>query len=149
VRKKGSKSPVKAKDIWSEQDDAVLLKYCKEDPRLRFYHALAMDTSGRPGELLQIKIGDIDIKRAPESGEWYTRLDIGRYGKKKESRIVPMINSIKYYREYLPSHPQAGNPNAFVFISKEYSSKYRNQPISVGALRAIMLALERSAYLNF
>jgi hypothetical protein len=41
--KKGSKSPIKAKDIWNDKDTAVFLKYCAEDHRLRFYHALARD----------------------------------------------------------------------------------------------------------
>ena len=113
VTKKGSKSSIKAKEIWYDQDNAIFLKYC-EDPRLRFYHALAMDTSGRPHELLQIKIGDIEIRRSPDGSRLYAPLDIGRYGKKKKSRIVGMTNSIKYYRAWLSYHPDAGNPSLFI-----------------------------------
>ena len=57
--KKGSKSPIKAKNMWNDEDNANFLKYYKDNPRLRFYHELAMETSGRPGELLQLRIGDI------------------------------------------------------------------------------------------
>lgn len=104
VARKGSRSPVKAKDIWTDQDTALFLKYCTEDKRLACYHSLAIDTSARPDELLQLKIGDIEIKKTPdESCRLYASLDIGRHGKKKRSRIVPMINSILYYRDYLQS----------------------------------------------
>jgi integrase/recombinase XerD len=140
VARKGSRSPVKAKDIWTDQDTALFLKYCTEDKRLACYHSLAIDTSARPDELLQLRIGDIEIKKTPpdeSGGRLYASLDIGRHSKKKRSRIVPMINSILYYRDYLQSaHPNAANPNAFVFVSREYEAKYRNAPISVGCLRA-------------
>jgi integrase len=74
------------------------LKYCTDNKRLRFYHALAMETSGRPGELLQLKIGDINIETDTE-GKLYATLDIGRYDKKKESRVVGITEfSIQYYQ---------------------------------------------------
>jgi integrase len=133
--KKGSKTPMKAKDIWNDEDTAIFLKYCTENPRLRFYHALAIETSGRPGELLQLKIGDINIETDLE-GKLYSTLDIGRYGKRKESRIVGITEfTIQYYQEYLPFHPDHTNKNAFIFISREPSAQYRNVPISPEALR--------------
>ena len=119
-----------------------VLKSCTQDQELACYHSLAIDTSARPDELLQLKIGDIEIKKTPPDesggGRLYASLDIGRHGKKKRSRIVPMMNSILYYRDYLQSmlDPNAPNPNAFVFVSREYEAKYRNAPISVGCLRA-------------
>jgi integrase len=57
--KKGSKTPVENKDIWDDKDTAIFLKYCTDKPRLQFYHALANQTSARPGEVLKLKIGDI------------------------------------------------------------------------------------------
>lgn len=82
MAKKGSKSPVKAKHIWTDQDNALFLKYCTEgggDKRLACYHALAMDTSGRADDLIELKIGDIEIKNTPDgSGGLYAPLDIGR-----------------------------------------------------------------------
>lgn len=51
--KRGSRSPVKAKDIWTDQDTAIFLKYCAGwNPRLACFHAMARDTSARPGEIL-------------------------------------------------------------------------------------------------
>jgi integrase len=56
-KKKGSRTPIKRKDLWEDDEVAIFLKYCTENPRLRFYHALAYETSARPGELLSLRIG--------------------------------------------------------------------------------------------
>ena len=139
--KTGSKSPIKAKDIWNDEDTALFLKYCKENRRLRFYHALAIETSGRPGELLQLKIGDINIETEDsDENKMYAVLDIGRYGKKGRSRIVGITEfTLQYYQDYLPStHPDPNNKDAFVFMSKEASAKYlqKSLPISIETLRS-------------
>lgn len=82
-------SPVKQKDIWDDKDIAVFLKYCTDNPRLRLYHALAYETSARPSELLQLKIGYIaDNIQTDDNGKLCALVDVGRYGKKRKSRIV-------------------------------------------------------------
>jgi uncharacterized phosphosugar-binding protein len=58
---------------------------------------MARDTSARPSEILAVKLGDIEMKMSAD-GKLYVPLDVGRYGKKKKSRIVGMTDSIKYYR---------------------------------------------------
>jgi integrase len=136
IEKKGPKSPVKPEDLWDAEDDVIFFKYCKHNPRLRFYHALAIDTLARPCELLPLKIKDIKIDRSNE-GKFYVRLRVGLYGKVEESRPVPMHNSIKYYRAWLPHHPEGGSPGdeAFVFASKERSAIGKaSVPISEPAL---------------
>jgi integrase len=134
--KKGSKTPVKTGEIWHDEDTAVFLKYCTENPRLRFYHALAVETSGRPGELLQLRIGDINVESDVESNKMYAVLDIGRRGKKRESRIVGITDfAIQYFQTYLPYHPNPTNKEAYIFMSKEHSAFGRNLPISGDALR--------------
>jgi site-specific recombinase XerD len=104
--KKGTKNPITVKDIWDDKDVAVFLRNCHDNPRHRFYHALAYETSARPGELLHLKIEDIDIQ-LDENGNPCALIDVGRYGKKKESRIVGITKfTIQYYQEYLQkSHP--------------------------------------------
>jgi integrase len=90
-REKGAllQTPVTQKEIWDDKDVSIFLKYCTDNPRLRLYHALAYETSARPGELLQLKIGDIADKiGTDDNGKLYTFIDIGRYGKKKQSRMV-------------------------------------------------------------
>ena len=49
------KSSYQAKDLWTYEDDAIFLKYC-EDDRLKCYHTVARDTSGRPHEILKIRL---------------------------------------------------------------------------------------------
>jgi integrase len=137
-RKKGSKTPVKQKDIWDEKDTAIFLKYCTDNPRLRFYHALAYETSARPSELLQLKIGDIEIQ-TDDNGKLCALIDVGRYGKKKQSRIVGITEfTIQYYQSYLSSsyHPDPENRKAFLFASTEHSAMSRNIQLSGDALRS-------------
>jgi site-specific recombinase XerD len=141
--KKGTKSPVTAKDIWDDKDVAIFLKYCTDNPRHRFYHALAYETSARPGELLQLKIEDIEIQ-LDENGAPCALIDVGRYGKRKQSRIVGITKfTIQYYQAYLQSsdHPDPTNRKSYIFVSRENSAHAKNLPITVDALRA--------DYLNF
>jgi integrase len=121
--------------MWTDEDIALFLKYCTDNQRLRFYHSLAMETSGRPGELLQVKVEDINIETDTE-GNSYVTLDIGRYGNKRESRIVGITEfSIQYYRQFLlPEHPDNTNKNAFVFLNREKGAEDRNVPLSQQSL---------------
>lgn len=139
-RKKGAllQSPVTQRDIWDDKDLSVFLKYCTDNPRLRLYHALAYETSARPGELLQLKIGDItDNIQTDENGKLCAIIDVGRYGKKKESRKVGITDlTIQYYQPYLLHHSDPKNRKAFLFVSREHSAMSRNIPISNDTLRS-------------
>ena len=57
-RLRKEKNSYQAKDLWTQEDDAIFLKYC-EDSRVKCYHVMARDTSGRPHELLKLRVGDI------------------------------------------------------------------------------------------
>jgi integrase len=151
-RKKGSKTPVKTSDKWKLEDVAIFLKYCTDNPRLRFYHALAWETSGRPGELLILKISDIDPDNfmTDENGKLCAIFEIGRYGKTKLARNVGITEfTIQYYRKYLVSqHPDPNNKEAYLFLSQEYSALGRNLPISVEVLRKEYLAFRDKVILK-
>jgi hypothetical protein len=45
--KKGSKSPIKAKHIWNDSDIGIFLKYCTENPRLRYLQQAGIDEGRR------------------------------------------------------------------------------------------------------
>lgn len=114
------------------------MKYCTDNPRLRLYHAIAWETSARPGELLELKIGDIeDNIQIDEDGFPCVVLEVGRNGKTKESlREVGITKlSLQYYNMYKPSHPDPTNRKAYLFASLEYSALGRNLPVSEEALR--------------
>ena len=48
----------KPSDLWTDQDDAIFLRYCLSK-RIKCYHAVSRDTSCRPHELLKLSIKDI------------------------------------------------------------------------------------------
>jgi hypothetical protein len=52
------KTPYKSSDIWNSIEHALFLKHCP-NKRDRCFHALAIDMSARPGEILNIKIKDM------------------------------------------------------------------------------------------
>src|SRR5688572_30746629 len=56
-----NKTSVTQKDLWTHDEHKVFLERC-EDPRLACYHAIALETGGRPSELLALKISDLEIK---------------------------------------------------------------------------------------
>ena len=137
TQRKGPKTHVKPTDLWTLEDDALFLKYC-EDPRLACYHTMSRDTSARPGELLAVRIGDVKIKKTG-TNKMFAEVEIGRYGKVKKSRIVPLIDSLPYFKAWLAQHPMSNNPQAHLFISYEHSARYRNTPLRISSLRGIYL----------
>jgi hypothetical protein len=127
------KSSYQAKDLWTCEDDAIFLKYCEND-RLKCYHAMARDTSGRPHEILKICIGDIMYKKSDTAV--YAEVTIGKSGKTVQ-RTVPLTNSIPFIKAWIQKHPTGTNRNSFLFPSFERQSAYRNiplKPISVGIM---------------
>jgi hypothetical protein len=65
--KREAKTSVKREHLWTPEEHAVFLNRC-EDLRLTCYHAIALDTGGRPGELLELKLGDIKVETVPSTG---------------------------------------------------------------------------------
>jgi hypothetical protein len=108
------KSTYKPSDIWTDQDHALFLKYCPEK-RDRCYHAMCIDTSARPHELLNLKIKDIKFKTSSTTGMQYAEVHITK--SKTRPRTLPLIFSIPYVKDWIDSHPQTNNPDAFLFIS--------------------------------
>jgi hypothetical protein len=132
------RTPVKDSERWKEKDVAIFLKYCTDNPRLRLYHAMAWETSATPGELLQLKIGDIENNiQLDEQGAPCAIFEVGRYGKTPyRLRNVGITKfSLQYYNRYLPTHPDSSNKKAYLFASLEYSALGRDLPITVESLR--------------
>lgn len=123
--KRKEKSSYQAKDLWTHEDDAIFLKYC-EDTRLKCYHVMARDTSGRPHELLKLRVGDIMWQTTGNSQ--YAEVTIGK-SCKTVPRTVPLINSIPFIKDWIREHPTGTNRNSYLFISFEKQSKYRNLPL--------------------
>lgn len=112
------KTRYKHVDMWDAREHAIFLKYCP-DKRDRFYHAMAIDTSARPHELLNLQISDLKFN-ITEEGKQYAELVIkqGKTG----GRTVPLIDSIPYVKTWISDHPSGTNPSSWLFISKANNS---------------------------
>jgi integrase len=115
---KKEKTPYRPSDIWDSREHAIFLKYCP-DKRDRCYHAMANDTSARPHEILGLKISDIKFNITSE-GIQYAEVQI-RDGK-TGPRVVPLIDSIPYLKEWINDHPVGTNPEAWLFVARRYSA---------------------------
>ena len=112
------KTRYKHVDMWDAREHAIFLKYCP-DKRDRCYHAMAIDTSARPHELLNSQISDLKFN-ITEDGKQYGELVI-KQGKTGD-RTVPLIESIPYLKAWISDHPSGTNPNSWLFISKANNS---------------------------
>jgi integrase len=109
--KRRETSIYKPSDLWTEEDDALFLKYCPSK-RIKCYHAVSRDTSCRPHEILKLRIKDVVFKTADNNYQYAEVLVNGKTG----SRHIPLINSIPYVKDYLDhEHPMSANPNS-IFI---------------------------------
>jgi integrase len=59
----------KPSDIWEPTEHAIFLRYCPSK-RDRCYHAMAIDTSARPHEILSLKIKDIKFCLTEEGNQY-------------------------------------------------------------------------------
>ena len=98
-------------DMWASEDNEVFLKYCP-DPRIKGYHALAIDTGARPHELLKLKIEDIIW---PPNGEPPMFTLSGKTG----PRVNRSMRYHKYLRNFIDQHPKRSIPSSILFYSKK------------------------------
>jgi integrase len=112
--KRREQSIYKPADLWTVDDDLLFLKYCP-NKRDRCYHAISRDTSGRPNEILRLRIKDVVFKTTGDNYQYAEVLVNGKTG----SRCTPLFNSIPYVKDWLDEHIQRGNPNAFLISSRD------------------------------
>jgi integrase len=83
--KRRETSIYKPSDLWTEEDDALFLKYCPSK-RIKCYHAVSRDTSCRPHEILKLRIKDIMFKTAAGNNYHYAEVTVnGKTNKRSES----------------------------------------------------------------
>lgn len=107
--KRKETSIYKPADLWSTEDDLLFLKYCPSK-RDRCYHTISRDLSCRPHEILNLRIKDVVFKSTADAKQYAECLVNGKTG----SRHIPLISSIPYIKDWLESHPQRSNSNAFL-----------------------------------
>ena len=133
------KTSVKREDLWTHEEHKVFLERC-QDLRLACYHAIALETGGRPSELLAVKIKDMEIKTSPSTGKKYAEFWIGRYGKSRKARPATISDALPFFNVWTHVHPNRDDPtgNAYLFPPLEKSAKYRQRkPLEEDSLRML------------
>jgi len=136
--KRKEQSIYKSSDMWTVQDDLMFLKYCPS-VRDRCYHTMARDLSCRPSEILRLKIRDVAFKSAGNS-QYADVVVNGKTG----TRPLPLIDSIPYIKDWLDEHPQRGNPNAYLIVSR--NRKNFGRKISSKGLNTLYNRTYRDSY---
>jgi len=133
------KSRRKREDLWEPQHHVVFLRYC-EDLRIACFHAILTEIGGRPGELLQLRLDDIEY--VPSSGKQVCEFWIGDKvgGKMKWPRQVSISDAIPFFNTWSQVHPardykEKEKKQQYLFISLENSAKYQNKPLEEDSLR--------------
>lgn len=84
--------------------------YFNEDPRMQCYVTLAVESLGRPQELLYVKIKDVEIY------DNYAKIWISEHGK-EGTGFLQCIDSFPYLMKWLRKHSFAKNKDAFLFFN--------------------------------
>jgi hypothetical protein len=142
-RKGGDMARYSPSDLWTPEEHLLFLKYCPS-AREKAYHAMALDTSARPHELLKLKIKDLKERPLPAIKDKIT----GKIVKpesitfqftvsgKTGSRNLALMSSFPYVKEWLEHHhPNARNKDAFLFVGM--SDKSHGEAIKPNALTMI------------
>ncbi|MGA9151362.1 MAG: hypothetical protein WBZ36_12355 [Candidatus Nitrosopolaris sp.] len=113
-------SGYKPSDMWDAKDNLLFLKYCPS-PRDRCYHAMEVDTSARPHELLKLRIKDVEFKEEDGGGRYAKIVVNGKTGE----RALPLIDSIPYVTQWISLHPQGSNREAILLPNMRTGKEIR------------------------
>lgn len=89
-----------------------LIQFFSDDPSTQAYIALAVDSLGRPQEILYTKISDIELY------ENYARVWISEHGK-EGTGFLQCIDSYPYLVRWLNLHPFKDKQESFIFLNKQ------------------------------
>lgn len=138
-----NKKRVTREQMWTPQEHVVFLKYC-EDKRLACAHAMAVEIACRPGELLDLKLGDIKVQTVTSTGKKKCGFKIGGGpgGKMKKDRDASISDSIPFVNIWTHIHPasdwgEKDSKNAYLFPSTQNKARYRNEQLKESSLRII------------
>jgi integrase len=111
-------SRYKPSDLWTSRECEVFLKYCPSK-RDKAYLSMALDTSCRPSELLNLRLEALKFKSTLDGTKQYAEITInGKTGQ----RTVPLIHWLPYVKEWILDHPASKNPRDWLFVSEGKTS---------------------------
>ncbi|MBU2541726.1 MAG: site-specific integrase [Candidatus Omnitrophica bacterium] len=98
------------KDKFTTQELQNIISYFGKDPRMQAYLTLALESLGRPQELLYLRIGNVEMH------DNYAKIFLSEHGK-EGTGILQCIDSYPYLLKWLNQHPLKNNPQAFLFVN--------------------------------
>jgi Phage integrase family len=108
---------------------------------------MAIETGWRPSEGLNLKMSDVKVKVSPTTGKQYAEVWIGRQGKTRKGRPVTIFNAIPFFNTWTAVHPARDRPDgAYLFVSQENKSIYKNTPLKEGSLRLAYVRVIREHF---
>lgn len=106
-----SRQVTKQDRLTYEQFDNIV-RYFNKKPCLQFYLTEALESLGRPQELLWRQIKDVELH------DNYAIIYLSSHGK-EGTGLLKCIDSYAYLTAWLNEHPDAKNPDAFLFLNQD------------------------------
>ena len=103
---------------WEEFEK--ILNYFSKEPKIQAYLFLALESLGRPQELLYIKMKDVELY------DNYAKVFISEHGK-EGTGFLQCIDSFPYVYKWYNQHPLKTDRNAFFFINTNGTTKKYKQ----------------------
>jgi len=103
---------------WEEFEK--ILNYFNKEPKIQAYLFIALESLGRPQELLYIKMKDVELY------DNYAKVFISEHGK-EGTGFLQCIDSFSYVYKWYNQHPLKYDRNAFFFINTNGTTKRNKQ----------------------
>ena len=87
-----------------------IVNYFGHDKRMQAYLTLALESLGRPQEILYRRIGNVELY------DNYAKIYITEHGKEGPG-LLQCIDSYPYLLKWLQEHPFKGDKNAYLFVN--------------------------------
>lgn len=130
-RRADRENKLRDKLVTPEEYEAMMT--ATDHPRFRAVLATLYESAARPGELLGLRIRDLEFRQG------YAQV---RVSGKTGERTIPLVRAIPYLRAWLQVHPAWGNPDAPLFAK---THRGRLGPVTVDALGNAFRRLRRKA----
>ena len=116
-------------DKFSYDEFERLVQAFSDDPRMQCLLTVSLESLGRPQELLQRKIKDVELK------DNYAKIYITSHGK-EGTGFLRVIDSYFYLAQWLNKHPLRKDPDAYLFVNTGRLNRFK-QMTPTGANKLI------------
>lgn len=97
-------------DRLTSEEFVKLVTFFSADLRTQSFVTLALESLGRPQELLYLRIKDVELHDS------YAKITVSEHGKEGPG-ILQCVDSFPYLLRWLGSHPLRHDPSSFLFVN--------------------------------